>query len=90
MKTKPYKDNIVKKGTRIRSFHQSVDPEELVWHRDKENRHVKIIKSDNWKIQMENSVPVKLEEGKVYFIPKDTFHRVIKGNSSLILEIEEK
>ena len=50
----------------------------------------KIIKSDNWKIQMENSVPVKLEEGKVYFIPKDTFHRVIKGNSSLILEIEEK
>ena len=37
-----------------------------------------------------NQMPVEIEEGDVIEIPKYSYHRLIKGNSKLILQIEEK
>jgi quercetin dioxygenase-like cupin family protein len=73
----------------IREFSQDVDKMELIWHRDKEDRTITILESKGWKLQMDNTLPVVLEEGKSYNIPKNTYHRVIKGEGKLILELEK-
>jgi hypothetical protein len=54
---------------------------------DREDRLVKVIEGKSWKLQIDNTLPVELEVGKEYYIPKMTFHRIIKGDSDLILEI---
>lgn len=73
----------------IREFSQDVDKMELIWHRDREDRTITILESKGWKLQMDNTLPVVLEEGKSYSIPKSTYHRVIKGEGKLILELEK-
>lgn len=73
----------------IREFSQDVDKGELIWHRDREDRTITILESKGWKLQMDNTLPVVLEEGKSYNIPKNTYHRVIKGEGKLILELEK-
>ena len=53
----------------IRSFDKK-DSEDFVWHRDREDREIKIISGKDWKIQFENKLPETLEKDKTYFIPK--------------------
>jgi hypothetical protein len=73
---------------KIRTFDENIDPIELKWHRDKEDRKVKIIESTNWKFQMDNELPKLLKKGDTLVIPKETFHRVIKGDGNLVIEVE--
>ena len=73
----------------IREFGFDVDDKELVWHRDREDRAVKVISGDGWLLQMENCLPERLVPGRTYLIEAETYHRVIKGNNSLVLEITE-
>ena len=77
-------------GRLIREFSADVDPDELVWHRDRADRQVKVQSGEGWQLQLENSLPKNLVPGEIYFIPKNTYHRVIKGQQHLIVEIEEK
>ena len=76
---KPYSDIAIRDNCIIREFDGNIDPIELMWHRDKEDRLVTILESNGWKFQMDNELPKELNEGDQIFIPKDTFHRVIKG-----------
>lgn len=86
---KPYKQTI--NGNKIlREFAQDTDSHELVWHRDKKDRIVRVIEGKEWKFQFDNMLPIVLHEGQEIFIPKETFHRVIKGNGNLKIEITEK
>lgn len=78
-----------KDGLLIREFSKDVDSSELVWHRDRADRHVKIRKGTDWQLQLENKLPINLEPGRTYYIPKNTYHRVVKGKGSLIIEIRE-
>ena len=89
MKGFPFLENKVSKSVVIREFLDSVRQKELVWHQDKEDRYVRVIKSNGWMLQLDNELPVVLEEGREYFIPKYTFHRVIKGTQNLIIEIKK-
>ena len=77
-------------GHMIRGFSKAIDASELVWHMDEQDRIIKVLGGDSWYLQMDNSLPVPLEEGKTYEIPKMTYHRVIKGNNELIIEIFEQ
>lgn len=43
----PFKENI-KEGIFERTFSQDVDNDELVWHRDREDREVEVIGETNW------------------------------------------
>ena len=70
-----------------RTFAASVDSSELIWHLDKEDRLVTVLEGSKWLLQLDNQLPKVLESGQTYFIPKMTYHRLIKGNSELILEI---
>lgn len=72
-----------------RVFSSDVPEEELVWHRDKENRIVEVIEESDWYFQMDNELPIPLNKGVKIEIPKEVFHRVIKGTSDLKILIEE-
>lgn len=84
----PFEQKNISKNKAIRTFSESVEPSELIWHMDREDRVVKVLESDSWYLQMDNQMPTLLEVGKEYFIPKMTYHRVIKGNKNLIIEIK--
>ncbi len=84
----PYTQKI-KDGKIHRTFYPDVDADELKWHQDLNDRKVTIVESGGWSFQMENSLPSKLHSAEQIFIPKFAWHRVIKGNSELIVEIEE-
>jgi len=73
----------------IREFSGDVNESELIWHRDKQTREVKVLQGDGWKIQMDNRLPEELEKGNNYYIPKMEYHRLIKGKGSLLLQIKE-
>jgi hypothetical protein len=75
------KDNYV-----IREFSSSTSSFELVWHRDKEDRYVQAIGKTDWKFQLDNKPPQVLSENKL-FIPKETYHRLIKGSGKLKVKI---
>jgi mannose-6-phosphate isomerase-like protein (cupin superfamily) len=77
-------DNIIN-----RTFYPDVDSEELVWHKDLTDRFVTIVESGGWQFQREDELPSKLENNQVIFIPKNSWHRVIKGETELIINILE-
>lgn len=72
-----------------RTFSSDVDSDELIWHRDKRNRQITIISGTGWKLQLDDKLPVELIQGKLYDIPKEVYHRVIKGTDDLIIKIWE-
>ena len=82
-------EQIEKNGKLIRTFRTDVDSDELKWHQDLKDRKVKIIESGGWLFQMEDELPNKMINDETIFIPKLTWHRVIKGDETMIVEIEE-
>jgi len=73
---------------RVRTFSGEVDPEELAWHRDAEDRFVRVVEASQWYFQSDDALPKEMRPGDVYFIPKETWHRVIRrGNERLVVEI---
>jgi|688.fasta_scaffold42928_5 hypothetical protein len=85
---KPYKDLEVTDKYIIREFNENIDPIELKWHHDNEDRTIEILGKTNWKIQLDNQLPTSLNES--IFIPRHMFHRVIKGDGTLKLKIYKK
>lgn len=81
----PYKENKISENTFIREFKVDTDSSEYIWHKDREDRVIESIGDTDWLIQMDNELPKKIE-GKI-FIPKETFHRVIKGNGNLRIKL---
>ena len=84
---KPYTDIEVTNEYIIREFGDNIDPIELMWHRDDEDRLVEIIDETDWKLQLDNSLPTSLQER--IFIPRHQWHRVIKGTGKLKLKIHK-
>ena len=69
----------------IREFSENIDPIELLWHRDNEDRTVEIIGETDWKLQLDNQLPTSLNQP--IFIKRHEWHRVIKGTGTLKLKI---
>ena len=70
---------------KLREFSEDIDEDRLVWHRDLEDRLLKVINNNNsWKIQIDNELPRDIDH---VFIPKLTYHRLIKGEGNLIISI---
>jgi len=85
----PFVEETLSNSMRIRTFPECIWEEDLVWHRDANNRHIHILSGDGWKLQFDNELPFVLEQFCTYYIPKETYHRVIKGTSDLVIEIIE-
>ena len=84
---KPYIDLEVTDKYIIREFSENIDPIELLWHRDDEDRTVEIIGETDWKLQLDNQLPTSINEP--IFIPRHEWHRVIKGTGKLKLKIHK-
>jgi hypothetical protein len=82
---RPYIDIEVTDKYIIREFSENIDPIELLWHRDDENRTVEIIGETDWKIQLDDQLPTSMNQP--IFIPRHEWHRVIKGSGTLKLKI---
>jgi hypothetical protein len=74
-------------GKLIRVFAESLDPSELIWHQDREDRIIRVIEANGWGYQLDNQLPLPLEDGQELFIPKMMYHRVIKGSGPLVVEV---
>jgi len=82
---RPYKEE-QQDGYIIREFLESTPSFEFVWHRDKEDRYIEPTHDTDWLFQLDNEIPQQLQKSKL-FIPKETYHRLIKGNGNLVLKI---
>jgi hypothetical protein len=80
-----YTDLDISDSETIRTFGESIDPVELMWHRDLETRRVIAMEPSDWKVQLENSLPVSLNE--TITIPAGAWHRLIKGSRELVVKI---
>lgn len=75
-------------STKIRTFSPDTDPEELVWHRDDEDRAVRVIEADGWYFQRDGELPFQMKTGDVLMIQRHEWHRVIMRKSTrLVVEI---
>ena len=86
MKDFPFNQHFDKEKL-IRVFSEDIDPSELIWHQDREDRTIKVIEANGWGYQLDNQLPLPLEDGQELFIPKMMYHRVIKGDGSLVVEV---
>ena len=85
---RPYTDIEVTDEYIIREFNENIDPIELMWHRDDEDRTVEVMGKTNWKLQLENQLPTSINQP--IFIPRHEWHRAIKGTGNLKLKIYKK
>ena len=83
----PFTEKLLGNNQFIREFSADVDTHELEWHIDREDRTIEVIENKNWQVQLDNNLPVLLKE--TIFIPKETYHRVIKGTDKLVVKIKK-
>ena len=83
----PYTDIETTDKYVIREFSENIDPIELMWHRDDEDRTLEIIGDTDWGIQLDNQLPSSLNHP--IFIPRHEWHRVIKGSGKLKIKINK-
>ena len=62
-----------------------VNPEDLKWHIDEEDRIIEPIEKTDWLFQFDNQLPFPIDS-KIE-IKKGTWHRIIKGTGELVLKI---
>ena len=79
---KPYKDS-----SNIRTFSKDVDPMELVWHQDREDRMIEVLEGEGWSIQKDNMLPRMMKPGDRIFIAEEEIHRVHRGITDLKIKI---
>lgn len=83
--SKPYTDQ-----NSIRIFkYEDIRVSDLVWHTDKENRLITVLEGEGWKFQRDNELPIELSKGDKLKIPEGQIHRILKGNTDLIIKIEK-
>lgn len=73
----------------LRIFDSTFDANDFYWHKDKKDRLITAVSGEDWELQIDNQLPIKLEIDKVYPVKKETWHRIIKGTGDLILKIKE-
>lgn len=81
----PFTEKSLGNNQYIREFGTDVDIHELEWHIDREDRTIEVLENKDWQVQLDNNLPILLEE--TIFIPKETYHRVIKGTGNLKVKI---
>ena len=85
----PFEQKIIGEKTMIRKFSKYVEANQLVWHRDREDRFVEVISGKGWSIQLDNKLPQKLTEGSTFAIKAGQYHRILKGENDLKIKIYE-
>jgi quercetin dioxygenase-like cupin family protein len=78
-------------GVRIRTFSASTDADELVWHRDDEDRNIFVVESDGWYFQRDGELPREMKPGDSILVTRNEWHRVISRKPTrLVVEIRTR
>lgn len=89
--SKPYSDFQDPEGENqqswIRHFSPEIEAEEMIWHRDREDRRIFILQAGGWFLQREDQLPQPIKEGEEIFIQAGEWHRAIGGEGELIIRI---
>tara|TARA_Y100001937_G_C6913050_1_gene238312 strand:- start:180 stop:479 length:300 start_codon:yes stop_codon:yes gene_type:complete len=90
----PFKEKLIEENKNFilveRTFEADVNQEDLIWHRDKEDRIIKVKEGKGWYIQIENELPKLMHANFIYTINNNTYHRIInKNRNKLIVEIKK-
>lgn len=86
---KPYTQTNIAENIFERIFDLSVDNEELVWHRDRHTRFIKVLEGVGWKFQFDNQLPKEIGPGSTIHVNKLSYHRLLKGSTPLKVRIVE-
>ena len=87
---RPYVDLDITDEYIIREFGQNIDPIELMWHRDNEDRVVEVLTAGNgWQFQYDEELPFEMTDGLGFPVMKGQIHRVIKGLGPLKIELHK-
>ena len=65
----PYTDIEVTDKYIIREFNENIDPIELLWHRDDEDRTIEIFEDTDWKIQLASQLQSFTKVRKFFVYP---------------------
>ena len=84
---KPYIEKILNESITLRGFSENTSQEDLVWHRDAENRTIVVVEGLGWQFQRDNNLPVSINEGDKLSVRAGEYHRLIKGDTDLIVTI---
>lgn len=84
----PYTEKKIWDNTYLRTFSADTSETDLIWHLDKEDRVIEATHDTDWKFQFDDQLPVSLNN--TISIPKNTFHRIIKGTNDCTLRIVKK
>ena len=85
----PFEEEKIDDHIFIRTFSADVDEMDLIWHKDKENRVIKILEGNGWKFQFDEELPIEMTEGLSISIFKGRIHRGIKGHGQLKIELQK-
>ena len=85
MENLPFDEKFLSKNVSIRHFDKNVKTDEMTWHRDHENRIIEPLDENDWMFQLDNELPISID--KKILIPKDVYHRGIKGTTDLIIKV---
>jgi len=85
----PFDEHKVGPNLFVRTFDPSTDPYEFVWHRDREDRFIRVLEGGGWKFQFEDDLPFELEKEDHVYITTGVYHRVIPGDSVLEILVEK-
>jgi len=85
----PYTQTDISQNVFERVFETHVPDEELVWHRDRRTRFVKVLEGVGWKFQFDNELPREIAPGYTIHINKYSYHRLLKGSTPLKVRIVE-
>lgn len=81
----PYTEQHIWGNTFIRTFSADTPETDLIWHLDAEDRIIEATHLTDWKFQFDDELPVSLNN--LISIPKNTFHRIIKGTNDCTIRV---
>ena len=71
----------------LREFSRDVPSDELVWHRDREGRTVRVLEGRGWALQLDGATPTPLRLGESHHIPAGTWHRLLRRPEATTLRL---
>jgi len=85
MEKQPFKEHKIGKNSTIRHYDNKIKKEDLPWVRNPEDMTIEPLSNNDWLFQIDNELPIPID--KNIFIPKEIYHRIIKGVTELNLKV---
>jgi len=90
----PFKESLIEDNEEYvlveRTFKKDLSSDELIWHRDREDREITLKEGEGWYIQLENELPQLMQKDFIFKVYKETWHRIInKNRTKLIINVRK-